>query len=344
MSSTRAVYASLIALAAIGGATCAPAGAADYFANKSIDLLIGAPPAGGYDIYARAVGRHIGRHIPGQPTVVPKNMPGAGSARAAGFISAIGPKDGTAIAAIMPGAVMGPLLDEKAEVLFDPTKVLYLGTAANGTRVCVTLKGSKIASFDDALARKVTFGGVSANDSTYEYGHLLRKTAGARLEVVPGYRGTAELALALERGEIDGVCGWDWSSFKSQKPEWLRDGKANVLLQVGLEPNAELTRMGVPSVLKYVTDDERRRVVELVISQQVLQRSYIVSPATPPEPLGILRTAFDATMADPQFLEDAGKLRIDIAALPGGKVQDLVQRLYATPKEIVEQARLAIRP
>jgi tripartite-type tricarboxylate transporter receptor subunit TctC len=333
---------SLLALATV--AMPVPVGAADYYAGKSIDLLIGAPPAGGYDIYARAIGRHLGRHIPGQPTIVAKNMPGAGSARAAGYISTVAPKDGTAIAAIMPGAVMGPLLDEKAEALFDPTKVNYLGTANNGTRVCVTLKGGKIKSFEEALTRKVAFGGVSANDSTYEYGHLLRKTANAQFDVVPGYRGTADLALALERGEIDGVCGWDWSSFKSQKPDWLREGKVNVLIQVGLEPNAELGRMGVPSVHHYVRNEEKRKVVDLVISQQVFQRSYIVPPGTPAERLATLRAAFDATMADKQFLEDAERLRIDISALPGTKVQELVQKLYTTPKDIVELARQAIRP
>src|SRR5713101_8006762 len=132
----------------------APASAADYYSGKSIELLIGAPPGGGYDIYARALARHFGRHIPGQPTIVAKNMPGAGSARAAGFISTMAPKDGTAIAAIMPGAVMGPLLEERAEALFDPSKVLYLGTANNGTRVCVTRKESKIKTFDDALTQK----------------------------------------------------------------------------------------------------------------------------------------------------------------------------------------------
>src|SRR5262247_4661488 len=151
MSSTsRNLRAGLIGLAAATLAA-APASGAETFAGKSIDLLIGAPPGGGYDIYARALARHYGRHIPGQPTIVPKNMPGAGSARAAGFISTLAPKDGTAIAGIMPGAIMGPLLDEKAEALFDPTKVIYLGTANSGTRVCVTLKGSKIKSFDDAL-------------------------------------------------------------------------------------------------------------------------------------------------------------------------------------------------
>ena len=198
MSSMSAIFrAGLIAALLLAPAA---ASAADAFAGKNIDLLIGAPPGGGYDIYARTLARHVGRHIPGQPTIVAKNMPGAGSARAAGFISSIAPKDGTAIAAIMPGAVMGPLLDEKAEALFDPTKVLYLGTANNGTRICVSRKDSKIKTFDDALTQKAKFGGVSANDSTREYGYLHKKTAGAQYDVVSGYAGTAEIALAIERG------------------------------------------------------------------------------------------------------------------------------------------------
>src|SRR6202048_462603 len=249
------VLAGLIAFAAL--ATSAAAG--DYYAGKSIDLLIGAPPGGGYDIYARALARHYGRHIPGQPTIVAKNMPGAGSARAAGFISTMAPKDGTAIAAIMPGAVMGPLLEEKAEALFDPTKVLYLGTANNGTRVCVSRQGSKIKVFDDALTQKASFGGVSTNDSTREYGYMHKKTTGAQYNVVSGYSGTAEIALALERGEIDGACGWDWASLKSQRPDWISEHKVNLLLQDGLEPNPQLTRMGVPSGVKYIRRAEGRK-------------------------------------------------------------------------------------
>jgi tripartite-type tricarboxylate transporter receptor subunit TctC len=341
---SRTFRTGLTALAAAVGLATPRARAADYFAGKSIDLLIGAPAGGGYDIYARALARHYGRYIPGQPVIVSKNMPGAGSARAAGFISAVAPKDGTAIAAIMPGAVMGPLLDDKAEALFDPTKVNYLGTANNGTRVCVSRKDSKIKTFDDALTQKAAFGGVSSNDSTREYGYMHKKTAGAQYDVVSGYSGTAEIALAMERGEIDGACGWDWSSFKSQRPDWIRDGKVNLLLQVGLEPNAELTRMGVPSVFKYVKSDEARKVVELVISQQVFQRSYIAPPGLPAEQLETLRSAFDATMSDRQFLDDAEKIRIDVSPLSGAKVQALVQKLYATPKDIVARARQAITP
>ena len=342
MSFTRMIRIALLALPAV--LPVPPASAAEYYAGKSIDLLIGAPPGGGYDIYARALARHYGRHIPGQPTIVSKNMPGAGSARAAGFISTIAPKDGTAIAAIMPGAVMGPLLDEKAEALFDPTKVNYLGTANTGTRVCVSRRDSKIKTFDDALTQKAAFGGVSTNDSTREYGYMHKNTAGAKYDVVSGYSGTAEIALAMERGEIDGACGWDWSSFKSQRPDWIRDGKVNVLLQVGLEPNTELTRMGVPSVFKYVNSDDARKVVELVISQQVFQRSYIAPPGLPAEQLETLRSAFDATMNDRQFQDDAEKIRIDISPLSGAKVQALVQKLYATPKDIVARARQAITP
>ena len=337
---TTRVLAGLIALAA--PATSAAAG--DYYAGKSIDLLIGAPPGGGYDIYARALARHYGRHIPGQPIIVAKNMPGAASARAAGFISTLAPKDGTAIAALMPGGVVGPLLDEKAETLFDPTKVLYLGTANNGTRICVSRKDSKIKTFDDALTQKASFGGVSTSDSTRGYGYMHKKTSGAKYDVVSGYSGTAEIALAMERGELDGVCGWDWASFKSQRPDWIRDHQANLLLQVGLEPNEELTRMGVPSVFKYITNEDDRKVVELIISQQVFQRSYIAPPGLPAEQLDTLRSAFDATMRDQDFLHDAETIRIDIAPLPGAKVQELVQKIYAAPKDVVARARQAINP
>jgi tripartite-type tricarboxylate transporter receptor subunit TctC len=337
---TTRVLAALIALAAL--TTSAVAG--DYYAGKSIDLLIGAPPGGGYDIYARALARHYGRHIPGQPTIVAKNMPGAASARAAGFISTVAPKDGTAIAALMPGGVVGPLLDEKAETLFDPTKVLYLGTANNGTRICVSRKDSKIKTFDDALTQKASFGGVSTSDSTRGYGYMHKKTSGAKYDVVSGYSGTAEIALAMERGELDGVCGWDWASFKSQRPDWIRDNKANLLLQVGLEPNEELTRMGVPSVFKYISNEDDRKVVELIISQQVFQRSYIAPPGLPAELLDTLRAAFDATMRDQDFLHDAETMRIDISPLPGAKVQELVQKIYAAPKDIVARARQALNP
>ena len=339
-SPLHAALALAVALALMPTRGCA----GELFAGRSIDLIIGAPPGGGYDIYARALARHLGRHIPGQPAIVAKNMPGAGSARAAGFISAVAPRDGSAIAAITPGAVMGPLLDERTDALFDPTKVLYLGTANNGTRVCISRRDSRIKTFDDALTQKASFGGISSNESTREYGYMHKKTSGAQYDVVSGYSGTAEIALAMERGEIDGACGWDWSSLKSQRPDWIRNRTVNLLLQAGLEPNPELARMGVPSVFQYVKQEADRRAVELIVSQQAFLRSYIAPPQVPAQTLAILRAGFEATMSDAQFLDDAEKLRIDISPLAGAKVQELVQKIYATPREVVAHAQGLIAP
>jgi tripartite-type tricarboxylate transporter receptor subunit TctC len=341
--SARAAGISVTLIATVAVAAT-PASAADSYAGKTIEWIVGAPPGGGYDIYARVVARHLGRHIPGEPTVVVKNMPGAGSAKAAQYIQTIAPKDGTSVAGVMPGAIMGPLLDDHSAPMFDPNKVRYVGTANSGTRVCVTLKSGKIQKFEDAQKIKAKFGGSAPNDSTFEYGYLHKHTSGALWDLVPGYRGTPDMALAMERGEIDGVCGWDWSSFKSQKPDWIKDGKVNVLMQVSIEPHPELTKMGVPSVFQFVKDNEAKKVVELVISQTVFHRSYIAPPETPPAQLEILRKAFDETMADPALLDDAQKMRIDIEPLSGVKVQEVVSRLYTTPKDIIERARKAIRP
>jgi tripartite-type tricarboxylate transporter receptor subunit TctC len=322
----------------------APASAADFYAGKTIELSVGADAGGGYDIYARTLARHMGRYIPGQPTIIVRNMPGAGSGRAAGYISTLAPRDGTALAAIMPGAIMDPLLTDHGAALFDPTKVLYVGTASNDSRVCLTMKPSVTKTFDDALVRKTTIGAISTNDSTRDYAFMHKRTSGAKFDVVTGYKGTVEIGLALERGEVEGACGWGWSSIKSQKPDWLRDNKINVLIQVGLEPNAELTAMSVPPIWKYLKNDQDRRAVELIVSQQVMIRSYIAPPQTPQEQIGILRAAFDATMKDRQFLEDAEKQRLVVEPMSGVKVQELVQNLYATPADIVERARLAINP
>jgi tripartite-type tricarboxylate transporter receptor subunit TctC len=321
-----------------------PAAAADFYAGKSIDFEVGADVGGGYDIYARVLARHMSRHIAGNPTIVVKNMPGAGSGRTALFISSVAPKDGTAMGALMPGAIMDPLLGDKSETAFDPTKVIYIGTADTGTRVCTTFQNSKIKTFDDARRGKAIIGASAAGGSTRDYGYLHNHTAGTEFDVVSGYKGTADISLAMERGEVDGMCGWDWSSLKSQKSEWLRDHKANVLVQVGLDANAELTAMGVPELWKFVDGEENRKIVELVVSQQIFQRSYIAPPGTPADQINTLRTAFDQTVIDPQFLADAEQLKLSIAPLSGAKVQELVQKLYATPKEIVDRAKQAIRP
>ena len=320
-----------------------PAHAADYYAGKTIELIVGADVGGGYDIYARTVARHLTDHIPGHPTILVKNMLGAGSVRAAAYLSTTAPKDGTSIAAIMPGAIMDPLL-EQHDSLFDPTKVSFVGTANSGIRVCATLDPSKTKTFDEALAQKTVIGASHSNDSTRDYPYMLKRTTGVKFDIVAGYKGTTDISLAMERNEVEGICGWDWSSLKSQKPDWLRDKKANIILQVGLDSDPELTSLGVPSVWKYVKDDDSKKVVEFIVSQQVFLRSYIAPPGTPDAEIAILRNAFDATMADKAFLADADRARLAISPLPGAKVQEMVHKLYASPKEIVARAREAIKP
>jgi tripartite-type tricarboxylate transporter receptor subunit TctC len=321
-----------------------PARAYDFYAGKTVDLIVGNSPGGGFDIYARTIAQHLGRHIPGNPAIVVKNMPGAGGARAGHYISIISSKDGLTIGAIMPGTIMGPLLDEKPDMSFDPTKVDYLGTANTGTYICVTLDHSKTKTFEQALTQKTIMGGIAAGNSTNDIANLIKKMTGAQFDLVSGYKGTLDLALAIERGELDGVCGWNWSSAKSQKPDWVAAHRLNFLAQIGLEPNAELTSLGAPEIWQYIKNEESRKVAEIVISQQIFERPYFTAQGAPAERVAALRAAFDATLHDAQFLADAGKSGIDVSPLPGARLQEVVQKLYDTPKAFLEQAKRAIRP
>ena len=230
--------------------TAAPAPAADFYAGKAIDLLIGGDVGGGYDIYARVLARHLHRFIPGSPTIVTKNQPGAGSGRAASYLYGVAPKDGSVIGAVFPGAIMGPLLDDRAQALYDPTKFRYLGSADNATRVCISHERSRIKSFEDTLQHKAIMGASAAGGSTRDYVNMLKKTTGAMFDMVAGYKGTADIFLAMERGEVDGMCGLDWASLKSQRPDWVRNKTANILAQINLEPEAELAKLGVPQILE----------------------------------------------------------------------------------------------
>jgi tripartite-type tricarboxylate transporter receptor subunit TctC len=286
----------------------------------------------------------MNRHIPGAPVIVVKNMPGAGGAKAGYHISNVAPKDGLSIGAMMPGTIMGPLLDDKPDTSFEPNKVSYLGTANTGTYICVTLNHSNTKTFEQALTQKTIMGGIAAGNSTNDIAYLVKKMTGAQFDLVSGYKGTAEMMLAIERRELDGVCGWNWSSAKSQKPDWIQERKLNFLAQIGLQPNPELTGLGAPEIWPFIKSEENRKVAELVVSQQAFERPYFMAQATPAELVSILRAAFDATMKDPQFVADAVKTGVDVSPLPGAAVQELVGKIYATPKPIVEQARAAIRP
>ena len=332
-------------IAAAGIALAPPdAAAQDFYAGKTIDFIVGHYVGGGYDIYARAVGRHLARHIPGNPAIVMRNMPGAGSAKAGLHITHTAARDGTVIGAVTPGAIMSALLDGRSDSTFDPTRVNFIGTANHGTRICVTMKEAGAQTFADMLKTKTVIGGVAVNDATHDYAHMVKNVTGAQLSIVAGYNGTANIGLAMERREVDGSCGWDWASFKSQRANWLKENRVNVLTQIGQDLDEDLTRRGAPPIWNFITNEDDRKAVELIISQQVFHRSYIAPPGVPAPRLAILRTAFLATMKDPQFLADAEKTGIDIAPLDGGKIQDLIARLAAAPDAVVQRAKRVIRP
>jgi tripartite-type tricarboxylate transporter receptor subunit TctC len=313
--------------------------AADFYAGKTINFIIGGEAGGGYDIYGRTIARHLGKHIPGNPNVVPSNMPGAGSARAAGYINAVAPKDGTVIAAIYPGAVIGPLLDDRTKWEFDPAKLTYLGTIDMGTRVCFTFASTKIKSFDDLLQKDIALGGSAVGGPSHDYAAIVKNTTDARVKLVKGYKGTRDIVLAMERGEVDGICGWEWASLKAQHPDFIRDGKINLLAQIGPEPDPDLAKQGIPELWKYIKNEKDRAAVELIVAQQAFGRPYIAPPGTPADRVEILRDAFEAVFKDPAFLADAEKQQLDLALSPGGKVQEIVKRAFATPPDIVQRAR-----
>jgi tripartite-type tricarboxylate transporter receptor subunit TctC len=322
----------------------APAQAADFYAGKSIDFLVGGDVGGGYDIYARTISRHLARFIPGNPTIVVKNQPGAGSGRAATLLYGVAPKDGSVIGAVFPGVVMGPLLDDRAQALFDPTRFQYLASADNATRVCISHARSRIKRFEDVHTQKAIMGASAAGGSTRDYINMLKKATGAMFELVAGYKGTADIFLAMERGEVDGMCGLDWTSLKSQRPDWVRDKAVNILAQTNLEPQPELAKLGVPQIWPYIRSADDKKAVELILSQQVLGRPYLAPPGVPAEPVGLLRAAFAATLQDRDFLADAERTRIDVEPSSGERVQQLVEQLYATPKATVERAKELIKP
>ena len=322
-----------------GGLGAQHALAQDFYAGKTITFLVGGNPGGGYDVYARAISRHISKYIPGAPQIVVRNQPGAGSGTAAAAIYNTAPKDGTWVGILFPGVIMGPILDPKSRQTFDPAKFIYIASADSGTRVCITGQKSSIKTMKDAIERKAVMGASAAGGSSRDYAYMLRHTAGAKFNVVSGYKGTPDIFLAIEQGEVDGTCGLDWSSLKAQRPTWVRDGLANVIVQMGLKNEPELDKINVPNIWSFVSSAEDKTAVELVLAQQIFGRPYVVAPGTPEPAVAALRKAFMAVFKDKDFLADAEKSRIDINPTSGEDVQKLVAEIFAAKPNVVERAK-----
>jgi tripartite-type tricarboxylate transporter receptor subunit TctC len=308
---------------------------ADFYKSKNVDLYIGYSVGGGYDVYARILARHMSKHIPGNPTIIPKNMEGAGSLRLANWLYNVGAKDGSVFGIIGRGTGFDPLLGHKS-AQFDATKYTWIGSANDEVSICVAWHTSGITKFEDLLSRELTVGGTGASADTDQFPRIMNGLLGTKMKVVTGYPGGNDVGLAMERGEVNGRCGWSWSSVKTTHPTWLRDKKINILVQLALAKHPDLP--DVPLVVDLATTDEQRLIFQLIFARQVMGRPFLAPPNVPADRTAALRKAFMDTLTDKDFLADAEKTQLEINPVAGDKIQELVKAIYQTPPEVARKA------
>ena len=339
----RSMLALLTALLAASAFATTPVSAdavTDFYKKKRLTLYVGFSAGGGYDRYSRTLARHMGRHIPGKPRIVVKNRTGAGSMILTNELYNSLPKDGSVFATVGRGQTHEPLLGTK-EAKFDATKFTWLGTMNNEVSLCVSWHTSKIRTFDNMLAMPFVVGGVGPGADTDNFPKVINYVFGSKMKLITGYPGGNDINFATERGELDGRCAWSWSSVKSTRPQWLKDKKINLLVQMSTEPHPELTKMGIPFIMDYAKTEDQKAILAFIFSRQAWGRPYIAPPGVPADRVKALQNAFMATMTDPEFLADAKKQKLDISPLSGPKVASLVAELYKTPENIIKLASAA---
>jgi tripartite-type tricarboxylate transporter receptor subunit TctC len=312
---------------------------ADFYRGRTVALIVGYSVSGGYVAYARIVARHMGKHIPGQPEIIAQNMPGAGSLKAANFIYNVSPKDGTAIGTFGRGIAMEPLIGT-SPAQFDATKFLWLGSGTNEAAVVVTWQSKQIVTWADMMTKPFTVGGEGSGSDPDVYALMLKNVFGVKLRLISGYPGTAEMALAIERGEVDGRASWSWSSLKSIKPDWIAGKKVNLPVQLNLTKSADLP--GVPLIGDFATSERQRQIIKLVVSRQFMGRPFMAPPGIPADRQVALRKAFADTMTDPEFLAEAKARAQEVDPVSGPELDKLLAELYATPKDVVAETKAAI--
>jgi len=337
---TRVTY---VAFAAAVGSFCmsCPAHAQnveEFYRGKTVNLIIGYSVGGGYDLYGRLVSRHIGKHIPGRPAIVPQNMTGAGSLRAAQYIYSVAPKDGTAIGTFGRTIATTPLLTP-ASAPFDGTKFSWLGSVTNEVSTCVTWHTSPVKTWNDVLTKEVAMGGEGPGADPDVYTLLYKNVFGAKMKLVAGYHGTNDVTLAMERGEVDVLCGLSWSTMKARHQQWMNEKKLNIIIQAALRKQPELA--DVPLASDLTQDREKLQILKLFLASQETARPFAAPPDLPADRRAALIRAFDATMKDPEFLAEAQKLNMDVNPLSSKGVDDILADLYATPKAVLEKAAQA---
>jgi tripartite-type tricarboxylate transporter receptor subunit TctC len=331
-----------ISLAAALLAPAPAAAQADFYKGKTIDLVISTGVGGGLDANARVVARHLADHIPGNPTIVPRNMPGAGHIRAANFVFSQAPKDGTVIGTFIPVFVLAQVLDRSKGIQFDPAHFNWLASTSSSNTTVYTWHTSNVRSVADATKRDVLMGGTGVGSYTIIYPSIMNSVLGTRFKLVTGYQSTAEIGLAMERGEVEGRAGNNFNSLKAESAESLKTGKIVLITQIGLERDAEYPDL--PLLTDLAKSDEDRQVLKLFSTDVVIGRPFVTSPGVPAERVALLRKAFDEMMKDPAYLDDSNKAALDVTPVAGAKIQNMVADLVHTPADIVTRAKLAMEP
>jgi tripartite-type tricarboxylate transporter receptor subunit TctC len=330
------LLACLVALVAVPVQASVQA-AKEFYHGKTVTLLVGGTAGGGVDVSARVLARHFGRHIPGHPTVVAQVMPGAGGIRAIDYMNAAAARDGTVLAILPPGPLLEPLIG-KRKASYRMTDFQAIGAMTRELSLCVAWHGSRFKSIQDAQQNQMIVAGTGAASTTDVYPVVLNELLGTKFKIITGFQGSQESTLAIERGEVDGRCGWGWSSIKSVKNEWVRDRKLNFLLQFAPTRNAEFP--DVPSVMELIRAETDRQSMSLLLGPLVLNKPVFAPPGVPSERISELRSAFKAAMNDPDLRAEVVKLsREDPDPTGGEEAQKIVADMYATPEAAVAKLR-----
>jgi tripartite-type tricarboxylate transporter receptor subunit TctC len=307
---------------------------ADFYKGKTVNVIVGFGPGGGYDEYGRLLARHLGKHIPGKPSVIVQNMEGAGSVRAANHVYHVSPKDGTVIAAVNQNMPMYQLLGG-AGAQFNSAEMQWLGSMAYSNGLVYTWHTSGIKTLDDAKAKEVPLGATGPSSDSHIFPTIINTLYGTKFKPVTGYTGTGQINLAIEREEVMGRGGNTWASISSGNKAWLDEKKINLLVQIGFKSEPDLTQ--VPMLLDLVQGDEAKQIVSLIALPTALGYAHWVAPGVPKERVEALRAAYAATMEDPAFLEEAKKASMLIRPQSGAEIEALVKKAAATPKPVLEK-------
>ncbi|MDB5507865.1 MAG: Tripartite-type tricarboxylate transporter, receptor component TctC [Hyphomicrobiales bacterium] len=316
--------------------------AAAFFKGKTVTIVAGSSAGGGVDVYARLIGRHLGKHIPGNPTVIIQNMPGAGSLTAARHLYTVVPKDGTQIGVVLSTALFDPLMTGQDLQAYDPRKFLYLGNANADTSVCVVRRDAPVSSYAELSEKELVVGGTGPGSALVDYPVMERHLLGSKLRLIAGYKGSNEVSLAIQRNEVQGVCGLLWSSARQQYPDVLKpDGSVKVLVQEDTRPLPEIAKLGAPLIMEFAKTPEQKSALDVFLTQGSISRPFMLPPGVPADRAEALRRAFDATLEDPELRAEAAKQGSDVNAVSGAEVQALVEKVYATPRDLIAKLRSA---